>query len=347
MKLDLSRREFHAVASQILLTSSVASALLGTSGPASAQSRTVKLSTFGGIDPQNYMRAKNLSHKTFGSGVSSDFVGVRAGSEVISAMAGGSLDIANLGSSPMLMGYINGLKASMIYVYKTIIDSERLVVQASSGIASVKDLRGKKVGVPFNTSFHFALLAALKTGGLGVRDVQMINMRADQIYSAWQRHEIDATYITISVFSQLLEQNGKVIFQTGDLNKEGLVIFDALLVRDDFKEKHPDLVLAFLKDYERIATEFKNDPTDVIATMTKYLSLDEAAVRRSLDSFYPIPAKDQLTSAWMGKPGETDTGVLKTLDIQAQFLLEAGQITAKPKDFSALVDHSFILRMVA
>lgn len=346
MKLTLSRREFHKVASQMLLASAAGGAFLGASTSASAQAKTVKLGTFGGIDAQNYIRAKNFAEKTFGPGVSSDFVTVRAGSEVISAMAGGSLDMANLGSSPMVVGYANGLKASMVYVYKHIVDSESLVVQGASGIATVKELRGKKIGVPYNTSFHFAASAALKSAGLGIRDVQLINMRSDQIASAWQRREIDATYIGVSVFARLLEDGGKVIFKTGDLNKEGLVIFDALLVRDDFKQKNPDLVLAFLKDYERIANAFKDDPADVIATMTKFLSVDEATVRRSLDTFYPVPAKEQLTSLWMGKPGEKDTGVLKTLDIQAQFLLDAGQIMAKPKDLSGLVDQSFVMKMV-
>ncbi len=90
MKLNLSRREFHLTAAHMLLASSAGSALFGATTPAFAQSRSVKLGTFGAIDAQNYIRAKNMSAKTFGAGVSSDFVTVRAGSEVISAMAGGS-----------------------------------------------------------------------------------------------------------------------------------------------------------------------------------------------------------------------------------------------------------------
>lgn len=347
MKLNLSRREFHKVAGQMLLASSAAGTLLGAATSASAQARSVKLGTFGAIDAQNYIRAKAMTETTFGPGVSADFVTVRAGSEVISAMAGGSLDMANLGSSPMVVGYANGLKASMVYVYKNIVDSECLVVQGNSGIASVKELKGKKIGLPFNTSVHFAVSAALKGAGLGLRDVQLINMRADQIASAWQRREIDATYIWVSVFSRLLEDGGKVILQTGDLNKDGLVIFDALLVRDEFKQKSPDLVLAFLKDYERIATTFKQDPKEVVDTMTKFLNVDEATVRRSLDTFYPVPAKDQLSDLWMGQPGDKESGVLKTLQVQAQFLLEAGQIMAMPKDMSGLIDRSFVAKMAA
>ena len=201
--------------------------------------------------------------ETFGPGTKVNFVTVRAGSEVISAMAGGSLDMCNVGSSPMVVGYANGVKASLVYVYKNITDSEALVVQNSANIKKLADLKGKRVGLPFNTSVHFAALAAFKNAGLGVNDVQLINMKADTIASAWSRREIDASYIWVPIIPKLVEDGGTVLFKTGDLNATGLVMFDAFLVRDEFKKQHPELVLAFLKDFEKIATTFKNDPKDM------------------------------------------------------------------------------------
>lgn len=343
MQFLLSRREFQRAAAQMFIASSAG--LLGTA--VRAQARQVRLGTFGSIDAQNYIRAKDAIAGTFGPGVTGSFVTVRAGSEVISAMAGGSLDICNIGSSPMVVGYANGLKASMVYVYKSIVDSECMVVQGNSGINTLAELRGKKIGLPFNTSVHFAAIAALKTAGLGIADVRLINMRADQIASAWQRREIDAAYIWVPVVPRLTDDGGRIIFKTGDLaDKSGLVIFDGLLVRDEFKQQSPDLVLAFLKDFEKIAQAFKQDPKDVVATMTKFLGVDEPAVMRSLNTFYPVPAREQVTSKWMGRPGEKGTGVEKTLQTQAQFLQESGQIAAMPKDWAGLVDASFVAKMV-
>ncbi|MBL0149119.1 MAG: ABC transporter substrate-binding protein [Ideonella sp.] len=259
MKLNLSRRDFSLTAAQ-MLTGSVLGAGLFGAGSAQAQQKTVNLGTFGAVDAQNYMRAKGLAAKTFGAGTKVDFVTVRAGSEVIAAMAGNSLDMCNLGSSPMVVGYANGVQASLVYVYKNIIDSEALVVQNSANIKKLADLKGKRVGLPFNTSVHFAALAAFKTAGLGLNDVQLINMRADTIASAWTRREIDASYIWIPVVPKLVEDAGTILFKTGDLNASGLVMFDAFLVRDEFKKKSPELVLAFLKDFEQIATTFKQNP---------------------------------------------------------------------------------------
>ena len=335
MKLNLTRRDFSIVAAQ----------MLGAPALFAQGQRQVNLGTFGSIDAQNYIRAKGLAAKTFGASAKTDFVTVRAGSEVISAMAGGSLDICNLGSSPLVVGYANGAPVSLVYVYKNITDSEVLVTQNASGIKNVAGLKGKKVGLPFNTSVHFALLAAMKQAGLQPTDATLINMRADQIASAWTRREIDASYIWIPVAPTLVADQGTIVFKSGDLNAGGVVIFDALGVRDEFKQKNPDLVLAFLKDFEQIAQTFKSNPKEVVDTMTKFLGVDEAAVMRSLNTFHPVSAKEQLTSAWLGKPGERDSAVVKTLVTQAEFLKEAGQITALPKDMNGLVDKSFVQKM--
>ncbi|WP_457825519.1 ABC transporter substrate-binding protein, partial [Staphylococcus aureus] len=88
-----------------------------------------------------------------------------------------------------------GLPVSMVYVHKIIKDSEALVVRADSGVKSVGDLRARKIACPFNTSAHFALLAALKTVGLTASDVTLVNLRADAIPAAWQRRDIDAAYV--------------------------------------------------------------------------------------------------------------------------------------------------------
>jgi len=344
MKLHLSRRDFSLTAANMIAGSLAGGSLFGAAS-AWAQSKEVNLGTFGSIDAQNYIRAKGLATKTFGPNVKTEFMTVRAGSEVIAAMAGGSLDICNLGSSPLVVGYANGAPVSLVYIYKNITDSEVLVVQNSSGIKTVAGLKGKKVGMPFNTSVHFAALAAMKTAGLAPADVQLINMPANTIASAWSRREIDASYIWVPIAPALQADQGTVIFKSGDLNASGILVFDGLGVRDDFKKKSPELVLAFLKDFEQIATTFKQNPKEVVDTMTKFLGVDEAAVMRSLNTFHPVPAKEQLTSAWLGKPGERDSAVVKTLVSQAEFLKDNGQINVLPKDMNGLVDKTFVAQM--
>jgi taurine transport system substrate-binding protein len=144
---------------------------------AMAQQATAMLGHFGSANPQTFAKATGAFAKAFGANVKTDFVTVGGGPQVLAAIAGNSMDICNVGSSPMVVGFGQGIKMSMVYVEKYITDSECLAVRKDSGINTMKDLKGKKIGLPFNTSVHFAMLAGLKTVGLTASDVTLINIR--------------------------------------------------------------------------------------------------------------------------------------------------------------------------
>ena len=114
-------------------------------------------------------------------------------------------------------------------------------------------------------------------------------------------------------------------------------------MRDDFKKQNPDLVLAFLKDSSRSRTTFKQNPKDVVETMTKFLGVDEAAVMRSLNTFHPVPAKEQLTSAGWASPASATAPVVQDAAVAGR-VPEGRPARSRrmPKDMNGLVDKSFV-----
>ena len=73
--------------------------------------------------------------------------------------------------------------------------AEALVARNGSGIEKVADLVGKKVAVPFVSTTHYSLLAALKHWGVDPQAVEILNLRPPEIAAAWQRGDIDAAYV--------------------------------------------------------------------------------------------------------------------------------------------------------
>ena len=129
MKLQLSRRDFSLTAANMIAGSLAGGSLFGAAS-AWAQSREVNLGTFGSIDVQNYIRAKGLGAKTFGPNVKTEFVTVQRRSAGDRRHGRQQLDICNVGSSsPMVVGFAQGVKMSMVYVEKNITDSECLAVR--------------------------------------------------------------------------------------------------------------------------------------------------------------------------------------------------------------------------
>jgi taurine transport system substrate-binding protein len=311
-----------------------------------AQQATAVLGHFGSANPQTLGKANGAFAKVFGPNVKTDFVTVGAGSQVIAAIAGNSMDICNVGSSPMVVGFAQGIKMSMVYVEKYITDSECLAVRKDAGINSLKDLKGKKIGMPFNTSVHFAMLAGLKTVGLNASDVTLINVKADSILATWQRKDIDGAYIWHPVLGDLLADNGKLLLKTGDLAATGTLVFDGIVARNEFKEKRPDLVLAYLKEYDKLATMYEKQPQEVVKVLAPYLAMTPEKTMDYINTFHPVPVKEMASDKWMGLPGAKDTGVLRTLQSQAEFLKSADQLSTIPPSWAPYVDSTFLAKMV-
>ena len=310
------------------------------------QAATAVLGHFGSANPQTMGKATGGFAKAFGANVKTDFVTVSGGPQVIAAIAGNSMDLCNIGSSPMVVGFAQGVKMSMVYVEKYITDSECLAVRKDANIAGLKDLKGKKIGLPFNTSVHFALLAGLKAAGLTAKDVTMINIKPDSIGATWQRKDIDAAYIWHPILGDLVADNGKILLKTGDLAASGTLVFDGIVVRNEFKEKHPDLVLAYLKEYDRLCTIYEKQPQEVVKVLSPYLSMTPEKTMDYINTFHPVPVKEMASEKWMGLPGAKDTGVLRTLQSQAEFLKSADQLSTIPPSWAPYVDSSFLAKMV-
>jgi taurine transport system substrate-binding protein len=344
-KNELTRREL-ALLGANMGVATFAAGTLGLPGRAEAQEAKAMLGHFPSANQQNFAKATGSMQKALGEKTKLEFIGVSAGPQILTAMAANSMDLCNIGSSAMIVGMVQGLPVSMVYLHKIVKDSECLVVRTDAGIKRVADLKGKKVGCPFNTSVHFAVLAAMKSAGLTASDVTLVNLRPDAIAAAWQRKEIDAAYIWYPVLGVLEKDGGEIIFMTGDLAAGGTLIFDAIVCRDAFKKEHPQLVLAYLKELDRINEIYRSKPEQVADVLAPFLQLSREAVLTACKTTHTLTPRDMLATTWMGPPGAKDSGILKAIRDQADFLKSTDQVKSVPADFSALVDSSFVAKMV-
>ena len=169
-----------------------------------------------------------------------------SGADVIAAIASGALDIGYVGSSPLAAAASRELPIQTIFVVGLIGASEALVARNGAGVEKIADLAGKKVAVPFVSTTHYSLLAALKHEGVDPKSVEILNLRPPEIAAAWQRGDIDAAYVWDPALGQI-KTSGKVVLDSAEVAAWGAPTFDAWIVRTDFAEKHPEAVRAFVK----------------------------------------------------------------------------------------------------
>lgn len=347
MKKDIhiSRREF-ALLSANIGVASFALSTLGLTSPASASQTRVRLGHFSSPNQQNYARATGAMQKALGPEPDVQFVGISGGPQILTAMTSNDMDLCNIGSSAMIVGFAKGVPISMIYVHKTIKEAEALIVRPESGIKTIADLRGKRIACPFNTTVHFALLAGMKSAGLSASDATLVNLKPDGIAAAWNSGSIDAAYIWFPVLAMLEREGGKIIFNGSDLIRQGTFVFDGIIVRDSFKKEHPDLVLAYLQELNRINVIYRENPEIMAETMSTFLQITKEDALQYAKTTYTLTPEEMLTDKWMGGPGAKNTGVLNAIDQQANFLHGAGQLSTIPDDFSSFIDSSFLARMI-
>ncbi|KVW69442.1 taurine ABC transporter substrate-binding protein [Burkholderia ubonensis] len=313
-------------------------------GAAHAESREVVIAYQDMVVPWRYAQASGEVERATGYKVT--FRKLDSGADVIRALASGSVQLGEAGSSPIAAGLSQGLDISLFWVLDNINDAEALVARNGSGVTSVAALKGKKIGVPFVSTSHFHTLVALQAAGVNPNDVKIVNLRPPEVAAAWARGDIDATYIWDPVLAKV-KQSGTVLTTSGRVAKEsGKATFDGFVVSRKFARANPEFVERFVKvlaaadaDYRAHAAAWKVGSPQV-AAVAKVSGANVADVPASLALYaFPTPA-EQASPTWLG--GGAQAGAAKSLAATAAFLKSQGTIQTVLADYSVGVDPQFV-----
>ena len=196
------------------------------------------------VEPAKVAQADGLYEKATGRAL--EWRKFESGAEVITAVASGDIQIGYVGSSPLAAAASRELPVEAFFIAAQIGSAEALVVRHGAGVGKPADLVGKKVAVPFVSTTHYSLLAALKHWKIDAKQVEVINLRPTEITAAWHRGDIAAAYVWDPALGQL-KASGKVLTDSSQVATWGAPTFDAWIVRKDFAQKHPDVVAAFAR----------------------------------------------------------------------------------------------------
>ncbi len=267
------------------------------------------------------------------------------GGDVIRAMASGDVAIGEVGSTGVATAISQGMDVELFWILEDIAAAEALVARNGSGVNTIADLKGKKVGTPFVSTSHFQLLYALQKAGLKAGDVQILNMRPPEIAAAWGRGDIDATFIWDPVLSTV-KKNGKVLTTSGDICKQGACTFDGLVVSRKFAAENPAFMVALVKAIGKADADYRANPKAWTGDAAKTAAVakwsggqpEDVADAMALDGFPSL--KDQASPAWLG--GGADGAAAKALAQQANFLKDQGRLQSVAPDYSKSVSTRWV-----
>ncbi len=137
----------------------------------------------------------------------------RAGPAVNEAFANGQLDFASQGDLPQIIGRSRGLKTKHLMANGAHAPLY-LAVSTGSGIAGVKELRGRKVAIFLGTNNHLAAVKVLTANGLTERDLQVVNMDEATANAALVAHDIDAAFGNYGALNLAQRQLASIVYTT-------------------------------------------------------------------------------------------------------------------------------------
>lgn len=289
-----SRRSLIGAASATFFASqfNAASSALGQSVP------KIRYATGGGIGPNemetiiylDYLKKNVLKH--YGKSYTVDMTFTRGTPEAAALLAAGQADVATLSFAAFATVVDKGAVSGGLSIISDNYQdghkgfaSNTFFVLKDSPIQTVKDLKGKKVGVnAFGSAVDLALRVVLRKNGLDPRrDVEIVEVAFPNIASAIREKRVDCGVLVIPFLAvEAAKGDFRTLFTGGDAFGQSSVVMQ--VVTNNFLKANTGAVKDFLSDYVDglawyYAPENRAKALEIIADFTK-------SPKQVLDSYF-------------------------------------------------------------
>ncbi|WP_188910409.1 taurine ABC transporter substrate-binding protein [Aureimonas endophytica] len=274
------------------------------------------------------------------TGTEIDFRKFDSGAEIFAAIASGDVQIGYVGSSPFAAATSRGLDVKAFQLASISGTDEALVVRDGSGIASLNDLKGKKLAAAPVSTDHYQLLALIKSLGLGEKDVEVFAIPQPEIVAAYNRGDIDGGFVWDPALTEL-KKNGKVLVTSKDVAEKGSPTFSAWVATGDFAKTNPDFLRSFAGVVNKYYASFAKEPaawgpeSDNAKALAKLLGGTPAQQASALKNLNLLTPEAQASEAWLG--GGEKAGAAQILKKTAEFLKDQGKVSRVLDSYAAFV----------
>src|SRR6202161_1360614 len=224
------------------------------------------------------LKQKGLLEKEFAKdGISIVWVQSAGSNKALEFLNAGSIDFGSTAGSAALVAKVNGNPIKSIYVFSRP-EWTALVTTKDSRIASVADLKGKRVAVTRGTDPHIFLVRALLDAGLSEKDITPVLLQHADGKTALIRGDVDAWAGLDPMMGQAeIEDGARLFFRKPDANT-----WCILNVREQFLKDYPDIVRRVLATYEEARKYSLANYDDLKKTFVAETKRPDAVVDKQL-----------------------------------------------------------------
>jgi len=246
-------------------------------------------------------RSQGAFERSMGPGFRVEWKQFNAGPSVIEAIFAGALDLAYIGPSPSLNGYIQSRGEALRVIAGACSGGASLIVREGAGIQRASDLRGKRVATPqLGNTQDVALRSWLRTQGLSTTDkggdVQVLPLANPDQLTLFFKGQLDAAWAPEPWATRLIhEGHGRLFLDERQLWPRGQFVSAQLIVRTAFLHQHPEVVHQWLRTHVDLTDWIIAHPVEAKRLLNAEIQKDTA---KSIPSAELDEAYTRLTPTW-------------------------------------------------
>lgn len=187
------------------------------------------------------------------------------------------------------------------------------VIIGAPGMRTIRDLRGRRVGVEDTALGAFFLARALQGSGMQIGDVRVVPLQAQDHEQSFLKGDVDAVVTFEPVRGKLLSRNARVLFDSSRIPGE---IVDVVLVRAEYLRQHPQVVGDLVTGWQRAQSYLSQSKDDALARMARREGISVSEMRTALQGMR-LPSREENRRLL----SERETALAPVLQRLANFML--------------------------
>ena len=203
-----------------------------------------------------------------------------SGPPMIEAFTGNRLEFGQVGDQPALQAQANAAKVKVIGLYGAASKTNQLLATSNSGIKSISDLKGKKVGVTIGSVGHQLLYILLDSVGLKPSDIQVLNLQPADIKSSLASNSIDAAVTWDPIATQIINDGIAKLITDGEKYKLSV---NVIIANSDFLKEHGDVAERLIKVLNKAQKWIEENQQEALEIVSKDSGFTVDVLKPSFD----------------------------------------------------------------
>jgi NitT/TauT family transport system substrate-binding protein len=253
------------------------------------------------------------------------------------ALAGGSLQGAMLTYDQVIGKVAQGFPQKVVMPIDYSFGGDAIV--AATGITSVSQFKGRKIGFAPLSPSDFLLSYALKSNGLGQKDITSVSMTPESVPAAMASGQLPVGVTYEPSLSQVIGQGGgkkfHVVFSSKDA--PGLIA-DVLVFDQKFIGARPKDITGVMQAYLDGMAYMKAHPAESAKIIGKFMGIPAKDVAAQMAGVHNLPLQE-MPAAF--RKGKDTTSYYGSGEIIAGLMKAKGQIDKIPAT-EATMDAQFV-----